>query len=143
MTLALLQSDRIGLRKGFAIDHPVIEIAMPGKFRAEDKRNTDIRISRFTRTRELRVVPLRFRRSGPVWLALLARIFEDDAHSSFTQFVARLAENPDAGPLHLDCHVNPLGRGESYRFDTFLDGNRIAVHRDNLQGMPGTGQPVR
>src|ERR1700744_5531339 len=78
MTLTLLQSDRVGLRKIFSVDHPVIEIAMPGKFRAEDKRNTHIRLRGFARTCELRIIPLRFRRGGPTWLALLPPLFDDD-----------------------------------------------------------------
>src|SRR5215471_14546046 len=78
---ALPQSNGIGLRKGFAVDHPMIEIAMSHKFRTKDQRYAFVRLPQFLQMRELLVIPQGLRRGKPSRLALLVCIFNHDTHT--------------------------------------------------------------
>ena len=46
IALALVQRHRVGFRIRFAVDHPVVEVAMTAKFRLEEQRNAHIGFTR-------------------------------------------------------------------------------------------------
>src|SRR6516165_4178992 len=84
IALPLFEGDRVSIRKGFAIDHPVIERPMAGELRLEDQRDRDYRfiIRRCRdRRRELTIVPNKTFLLLPDRFATMVGVLEHDPHA--------------------------------------------------------------
>ena len=57
---------------------------------------------RGVRLAEPRVIPAERLRLDPLRLALLARVFDDDAHAVSAVVIGEIAHDPDAGVIHFD-----------------------------------------
>src|SRR5215471_7689413 len=92
----LSDNDRIGMRKGFAVDRPV----MPVFFGFEHEGRAFIGLGcRIART-EHAVVPRKRARRGPSRPTLLSRILDDDPHPRAPLAGVGLSKNPDPRIVH-------------------------------------------
>jgi len=54
------------------------------------------------RLAESRVVPAERFRLGPLWLALVPSVFDDDTHAMTAVVIGEIAQHPHAGMFHFD-----------------------------------------
>ncbi len=67
----------------------------------------------------------------------MAGVFDDDAHAVMAVVVGEVAHDPDAGVIHFDDGGDALGGAEPEDGDGGGRGHRIAVERDDLEGVAG------
>ena len=129
---------------GLAVDEPVVEVAVTGKFGFEDERDLDgFGFGRRRGVGELEIVPVEAGWLLPLRLAAAACVFDDDAHTSGLDALADFAESPDAGIVHLDDGADTLGRREAKHWYGLGLGYGVAIQCDDSELMPGEGDPVR
>src|SRR6516165_1619154 len=84
---------------------------------------------------EASVVPAKRLRLLPLGLALGPGIFDDNAHTTLAVFIDGLAQNPNAGVLHLDDGRDALSCTEPKNRHRHRVWHQVAVERHDLEQM--------
>ena len=82
---------------------------------------------------EARIVPAKRRRRDPCGFARAASVFNDDAHAVAAVVVVEIAQNPDAGMIHLHDGGDALGGSQPKHRNLRGIRHRIAIERDDFE----------